>query len=220
MSFTSKEVGLDRLSAAGPAAGGHPVLRLPDHGRLRVIMLVARLDRVLPDHQGTHRARAGSCSGLIFLSFPLPVHRDPDRLVHGGGGAPALDGLRGPANGRRDDALPDDPRSDDFARRLLRRLRLHFRLRHLLHLPAAAGRPGSLLIEPPTAAIPNRPMSVVRCSPQAETSSIWRRRIAMVMFWVAILAISISALRAARRVRSRRRHAVRLDTQRGPARAP
>ena len=62
MSFTSKEVRLGRFSAAGSAAGAHPVLRFPHHDRLWVGDAGARLDRLLSErHAADWRAIAFFC---------------------------------------------------------------------------------------------------------------------------------------------------------------
>ena len=72
MSFTSKESRPDRFSASGSAAGAHPVLRVPRHGRLRAGHAAARVARDLFERQGPHRAAIVCCCGARFLSFPLP----------------------------------------------------------------------------------------------------------------------------------------------------
>ena len=82
----------DRLSCRRAAAGADPVLHLPDHGRLRSHHAAARLARILSQHQGAHRAQPTAALGNLS-QLPVAVHRDPDRLVHGRGRAPALDGL-------------------------------------------------------------------------------------------------------------------------------
>ena len=73
MSLTSKEVGLDQLPAAGPAAGVDPVLCLPHHGRLRLRDAGIGLARDLARAQASARSRTACCCGGIFLSFPLPL---------------------------------------------------------------------------------------------------------------------------------------------------
>ena len=50
-------------SAGELAAGRDPVLRFPDHGRLWNGHAGACLDRLLPEHQATHRAKPRCCFG-------------------------------------------------------------------------------------------------------------------------------------------------------------
>ena len=145
-SLTAAEVGLDSI----PPQNWPPVL-IPFFtfrimvGCGLVMLLVAWVGSYL-----IHKERIEQNRLLLwatFLQLSAALYRDIDRLVHGRGRTPALDGLRRSADGRRDDAVPDGPDGDDLAGRLLRRLQLHFRVRNLLHLPAAArgtGRtPGS-----------------------------------------------------------------------------
>jgi cytochrome d ubiquinol oxidase subunit I len=90
--------------------------------------------------QRSHRAKP--LRALACLSqLPTALHCHPHRLVHGGGGPSALGGLWRLANSRRNDAFLDCARGVDLAPRLRRRLHLHIRIRHFLHLPAPAGRP-------------------------------------------------------------------------------
>ncbi len=139
-----------------------PVLRVPDHGRLRPGHAAARLGRLLPEpSRGASSATARCCGRLSQLSrcrfiailtgwFTAEV------------GPPALDGLRRSAHRRRDDAIPDGPRSR--------------RSRSSSSAPSTASSSPSAsststgccaparsdsLVLPPAAAIPNRPMSVV-----------------------------------------------------------
>ena len=103
-----------------------------------------------------------------------------------------MDGLGVPADGRRDDAVPDCPGGDDLAGRLLPAVYsfiFAFGTYYIYRLLRAG--PEGRLVLPPAAAIPNRPMSVVD---EHHLTSAGRHvvgRIAVVMFWVAILAVSI-----------------------------
>ena len=143
-----------------------------------------RLGRLVFDPQGARRAEPVAAVGDV-PELPAAVHRDIDRLDHRRGRAPALGSLRRAADRRRDDAIPDGPCGGSFAGRLLRRLQLHLRVRNLLHLSAAARRtgrapgsaPGGRSSQPPDVGCPRAPPRT--------------RRIAVVMFWVAILAVSI-----------------------------
>ena len=133
MSFTSKEVGLTDFPPTGPTSGAHPASLPSGSWSVAVwLMLAAGVGRFLskPQRIALERNRL-RCSGLIFLSFPVAIHRDAHRLVDGGGGASAVDGLWRYEDSRRDDALPDGPRGDNLARRILQRLRLHIRIRDL-----------------------------------------------------------------------------------------
>ena len=140
MSFTSKEVGLTDF----PPQDRPPVL-IPFFafrimvGCGLVMLVLAWLGIYLSVKERIEREALAALGDLPQLS--AAVHRDPHRLVHGRGRAPAVDRLRRAAHRRRRDAVPDGARSDDLARRVLRGLQLHLRLRHLLHLPAAARRP-------------------------------------------------------------------------------
>ena len=173
------------------AAGRDSVLHVPDHGRLRARHAADRLGRIVFDPQGAHRTEPTAALG-DFSQLSSAVHCDIDRLVHGRGGASALDSLRRSADGRRNDAFPDGPHGGDLAGRLLRRLQLHLRVRNLLHLSAAArgtgGTPGSAprrrSSQPPDVGRRRAPAHAGRSSRPC-------RRIAVVMFWVAILAVSI-----------------------------
>ena len=130
----------DRFSAAGPAASAHPVLRVPDHGRLRRRDAAPRLARDLSQRQGPPRAK--SPAALVRVSqLPPALYRDPDRLVHRRGRSPAVDRVWRAAHRGRADAVPDDARSGDLARRLLLGLPFHLRLRRPLHLSPASRRP-------------------------------------------------------------------------------
>ena len=171
-------------------------------------------------HQASPRAKPPPALGdLSQLSAAL--HRHPYRLVHGGSRPPALGGLRRAANGRRHDAVPDGA-----ARRRSRwsssapSTASSSRSAPFTSTGCCAPAPRGLWFEPPSAAVPNRPMSVADEGPLAAHALRRRRRIAMVMFWVSLLAISILLYRAARRIRSRRRHAVRPDAQRRRGEAP
>ena len=140
MSPTSKEIGLTDFPPEGQAAGAHPVLRVPDHGRLRRRDAAPRLDRRLSQRQGPHRAK--SPPALVCLSkLSLALSRDFDRVVYRRGGSPALDHLWRVAHLRGDDAVLDDARGSDLACRLLLGLPLHFLVRRPLHLSPASRRP-------------------------------------------------------------------------------
>src|SRR4030081_2302085 len=96
------------------------------------------------------------------------------------------------ANCGRHDAVPDDARGDDLARYLLRVLRLHLPVRHVLHLPAHPYRSCGQAVRDPASCGP-QPADVAgqRRSHFFRTQPRRRSRIAMVMFWVLLLAISI-----------------------------
>ena len=96
--------------------------------------------------------------GALACVFQLPaaLHCHPHRLVHGGNGPSALGGLWRLANSRCNDALLDGARGIDLAPRLRRGLHVHIRIRHFLHLSAAAGRPHC---RPNQKAGPRRPKS-------------------------------------------------------------
>ena len=103
--------------AAELAAGGDSVLHVSHHGRLLAAHAADRLGRIVFDPQGAHRAKPIAALGDV-LQLSAAFYCDIDRLVHRRGRAPALDGLRRPADSRRDDAVPDGPHGDDLARRL------------------------------------------------------------------------------------------------------
>ena len=136
MSFDSKEVGLTDFPGAESAAGAHSVSSPSGSWSAAAssMLALAWLGSYLSFKDRIERNRL--LLWLIFLSFPLPFIAILDRLVHGRSRTPALDGLRRAADRRRNDAIPDDARGDDLARRLLRGLQLYLRLRHFLHLPA------------------------------------------------------------------------------------
>src|SRR2546430_9462757 len=68
---------------------------------------------------------------------------------------------------------------------------LHIRIRHILHIPAPAGWSRRLSGSAANRRGPKPAHVGCRCTPDARPRSPRRRRVAMVMFWVAILAISI-----------------------------
>ena len=74
-----------------------------------------------------------------ILQLSAAVHCHLDRLVHSRGGASAVGRLRRVANGRRGNAFPDAPGSNNIAPGLLRGLPFHIFVRDPFHLPAAAG---------------------------------------------------------------------------------
>ena len=143
-SLTAGEVGLDSIPPQNWPED--PILQLPDHDGVLADHATGRLGRIVFDPQGAHRAKpAAALADVSGLSATL--YRHIDRLVHGRGRASTMDGLRRPADRRRDDAFLDSRYSAHFVSRFLRRLQLHFRFRNVLHPPAAArgtGRtPGS-----------------------------------------------------------------------------
>ena len=160
-SLSAEEVGLDSIPPRELATGSDPILHLPHHGRLRCSSCCRRLGRILFEPQGTPRAKSPAALGDI-LELSAALHRDIDGLVHRRSWPAALGGLWRAQDRRRDDALPDSAHGNNLARCILRRLHLHLRLRGLLHLSAyCASDPVDRLVQPPAAAIPNRPMSVV-----------------------------------------------------------
>ena len=130
----------DVLSAAGPAAGPHPVHDLPGHGRLRPDHAWAGMARLLADHQASDREKPLAAS-LHLPEFSAAVHRNAGGLVHRRGRPPAVGRLWRAAYRQGHDAVPDGARGGDLADPVRRGLRLHLLVRHLLHLPAAARRP-------------------------------------------------------------------------------
>src|SRR5437879_5326972 len=157
---------------------------------MRAFDAAAGLGRILFERQGAPR-RKPSAALADLLQLSPALHRNMDRLVHGRGGASALDDLRTLEDRRRDDAVPDGPRGNDLAPRLLRRLQLHLRVRHILHISAPAGWSRRLSGSAANRRGPKPAHVGCRCTPDARPRSPRRRRVAMVMFWVAILAISI-----------------------------
>jgi len=139
MRLDAKEVGLTDF----PAQPRPPVALRFFSSRFMVgcgvIRVTHRGVRLVFDSQGTHPAEPAAALGDI-PELPIALRRDTERLGHCRGRAPALGRVRRFADRRRDDAVLDLPRGSDLARRLLRRLQLHFRVRHLLHLSAAARR--------------------------------------------------------------------------------
>ena len=72
MSFNSKEVGLDRLPAAGPAARAHSVFHVPHHGRLLARHAGACLARIVFELYKERIERNRLLLWATFFSFPLP----------------------------------------------------------------------------------------------------------------------------------------------------
>ena len=206
----------DRLSAGRPAAGRHSVFHVPDHGRLRPRHAAARLG-------GTYLSLKGRLEQnrlllwAIFLSFPLPFIATLTGWFTAEVGRQPWDGLRRAADRRGRDAVSDGARGDDLARRLLRRLQLHLRLRCSLHLSLAAqqvrtgGWPGRPSPQAPTG----------RCrsstAPSRRTRSNWLPENSHDHVLGPRPGAQHVALCAARRIRSRRRHSLRADRQRDKA---
>jgi hypothetical protein len=92
------------------------------------------------------------------LQLSAALHRDPDRLVHRRGRTPALDRLWPAADRGRDDAVPDDARGDDLARRLLRSTAFIFVFGVLTSTGCCAPALWALVLPPKAAASPT-----VRC---------------------------------------------------------
>src|SRR5580704_14094418 len=103
-----------------------------------------------------------------------------------------MGGVRRFTDRRCGDAVPGRADGSGVARCLLLRLHLHFHVRDLLHLSTAAHR---ACWKPGPAADRRGPQSSdvggQRAIGGAALGSRPRRRIAVVMFWVAVLAISI-----------------------------
>src|SRR5262249_40038835 len=144
-----------------------------------------------------HRAKSAVALGGV-PELSLAVFCDTHWLVHGRGRPSTLDGLWRSADSRCNDAVPDNPHSGILTGRLLPRLQLHFRVWNGLHLPAPARGPDWASdspsrcrnSEPTHVGCRRAPSGFGHTSRRGYTSSRCRR-IAMVMFWVAILAISI-----------------------------
>jgi cytochrome d ubiquinol oxidase subunit I len=105
-----------------------------------VMLLIAWIGSYL-----IHKGRAEQNRLLLwaaFLSFPLPYIAILTGWITAEVGRQPWVGLRRVADRRRDDAISDRAHGGDLARRLLRRLQLHLRVRNLLHLSAAARRTG------------------------------------------------------------------------------
>src|SRR5262249_10274372 len=137
------------LPAAGPASSDYSLLHVQDHGRLLADHAAGRLGWIVSDLQGAHRANPSAALADV-LQLPAALYRDIDRLVHGRGGPPALDGLRRFTDRRRDDAVPESRHGIDLAGRLLRCLQLHFRFRNVLYPQAAARWAGGTLGSAPS----------------------------------------------------------------------
>ncbi len=88
----------DDIPAAGPAAGDHPVLHLPHHGRLRSRDAGAGLVRDLSQPQASARAEPPAALGHLS-QLSAAVDRDPHRLVHRGSRPSALGRLWRAAHG-------------------------------------------------------------------------------------------------------------------------
>ena len=125
--------------AAGSAPSDHSVLRVSGDGWLRSPHAVARLGRILPEHQRKHRTKPSAAVGDIS-KLSTAIHRHIDGLVHRRGRPSAMDGLWRPPDRRLGDALPDGASSDDLPYCLLRGLHVHFRLRCFLHSSTIARR--------------------------------------------------------------------------------
>src|SRR5258707_7551993 len=172
------------------AAGRHPVLQLPDHGWMRHGDAGARLARYLSEFQAAPGAQSPPALG-DFPELSTALHRNPHRLVHGRSRPSALGGLWRVANRGCHDAIPDDPRGDDLARDLLRDLRLHIRIRHVLHLSPHPHRSRWQAVRVPAPRGSQPTVVAWRRRSDSRTRSRRRRRITMVMFWVLLLAVSI-----------------------------
>src|SRR5262249_48951055 len=124
--------------------------------------------------------------------------RDPHWLVHGRGRPSTLDGLCRSADSRRHDTVTGSRCGSVVTHRLWSGVHLHLRLRDLLHLQATARGPDRAPdpasrrrnSEPAQVGCRRTPSRLGHTSRYGDTSSR-RRRIAMVMFWVAVLATSI-----------------------------
>src|SRR4029077_15376639 len=162
---------------------------LPDHGRLRPRHAAARLGGELSQSERTPRAKPPAALGDISQLSPA-FHSDTDRMVHRRSGAPALGRLRRAEDGRGHDSLADGAGGDDLAGRLLRPLQLHLPLRRSLHLSLATQRsggtagPAARFRKPQSAAVRRRP------PPRGQLAATCCRRIAMITFWVFVLALS------------------------------
>ena len=138
---------------------------------------------------------------LIFLSFPLPFVAILTGWYTAEVGPAALGRLWGVANRRCDDALPDRSRRDNLAVRVLRSLQLHLRVRSFLYISPAAdwarwpsGSASRRCNSQPPDVRGRRTCAHSRAynSRRSQCRRIRpRRRIVMVMFWVAVLAISM-----------------------------
>src|ERR1700722_13574944 len=101
-----------------------------------------------------------------------------------------MDGLWPLADRRCDDALPDRSRGVDLAARLLCDLQLHLRFRDLLHPPVAAHGSRWSLDSAAQRRDP-QPSDVGRRRPsRPDPASLHRRRLAVVLYWVFVLAVA------------------------------
>ena len=213
MSLTSKEVGLTDF----PPQDRPPVLIPFFAFRIMVgcglVDAGARLARVLSERQAAASSKIGSLLWCIFLSFPLPfiatltgwftaeVGRQP-WTVYG-----VL---------RTADALTPflTTRAATISLVVFCAVYLSSSLRRLLHLSAAARRARWATRPAPEGRDP-QPSDVGRRSTPAWPPSLLGWRIAMILFWAGHSRHQHAALRAARWLRSRRRHPVRPDPRRG-----
>ena len=160
MSFTFQGGRVDRLPAAGPAAGDHSVLHIQNHGRLLARHAVGRLG----GSYLIHKERIEEYRLLLwltFLSFPLPF-------------IATLTGWFTAEVGRQPWTVYGVLRTADAmtpfltARTALTSLVVFCVVysfifafgTYYIHRLLRAGPEGRLVL-PPAAAIPNRPMSVV-----------------------------------------------------------
>src|SRR6267154_5519150 len=95
----------------------------------------ARLARQLSEFQASPGAQSPPAVA-DFSELSVALYCDPYWLVHRRSRPSALGGLWSFANRGRNDAVLDDTRRHDLARDLLCGLRLHIRIRHILHLSA------------------------------------------------------------------------------------
>src|SRR5260370_14258182 len=171
-------------------AGRHPVLQLPDHGGMRHGDAGARLGRQLSELQ----APPGVQSPVALADVPqlsAALHCDHYRLVHRRSRPSALGGFWRVANRGCHDAVPDDARGDDLARGLLRGLRLHLPVWHVLHLSAYPHRSGEAAARSSASRGSEPADAAGRRRTNSRTQPRRRPRITVVKFWVSLLAISV-----------------------------
>jgi hypothetical protein len=137
-SLTAAERGLNSI----PPENWPPLLIPFFAFRIMVGCGLVMLARQLSELQASPRLQSpAALADVPQLSAVLHCHHY--RLVHGGGWASALGGVRRVANRGCHDTLPDHAAGDDLAGDLLHSLLLHLPVRNILHLPPDPYRSGA-----------------------------------------------------------------------------